>query len=175
MNPRIGTHSHPRAMARGPKHSHAMIKNEAPSPSRMPPMRASSASKCARRASRSARRCEYCSVGVTENSVAHFQPPQVQVQPILGLPAFLFLARAFAVGHRSLIGLVQIAVRAFCAAFCATSCLTASCASATMAGWPTPRASGSCPRYARYWVCRRPLLARHHRLSPKPGRPRCSA
>src|SRR5882724_11366831 len=119
MNPRIGTHSHARAMARGPKHSHAMIKNEAPSPSRMLPMRASSASKCARRASRSARRCEYCSVGVTENSVAHFQRPQVQVQPILGLPAFLFLARAFAVGHRSLFGLVQIAVRAFCAALCA--------------------------------------------------------
>src|SRR5450631_15724 len=66
MNPTMGTHSHQRATKTGPKHSHAMIKNEAPNPSRMLPMRALSRSNCARRVWRSTRRCEYCSVGDTK-------------------------------------------------------------------------------------------------------------
>ena len=64
--------------------------------------------------------------------------------------------------------------RSSCAASCCTSCRTASCASATMAGWPTPRASASCPRSVRCWCPQPPLPARPHRSSPNRGRPRCS-
>ncbi len=63
--------------------------------------------------------------------------------------------------------------RLFCAASCSTSCLTASCASATMAGWPTPRASASCPRCARCSVHRRPAPPHPRPSRPTRGRPRC--
>src|SRR5882757_8093744 len=114
MNPRIGTHSHQRATARGPKHSHAMIKNEAPNPRRMLPMRASSASKCARRVSRSARNREYCSVGDTKNSLAHFPlllPWWANCAESQGSAGFFLLAGAFADRGLRLTGLVRIAVR----------------------------------------------------------------
>src|ERR1700732_58849 len=71
MKPRIGTPSHAPGIESGPKHSHAMIKNEAPIASRVFPMRASSPSKRARRALHSASRCEYCSFGDIKNSLAH--------------------------------------------------------------------------------------------------------
>src|ERR1700733_12647806 len=72
MNPRTGIVSHSAGILAGPKHSQAMIKNEAPMPSRVLSMRALIASKRATRALRSARRAEYCSVGDTKKSVAHY-------------------------------------------------------------------------------------------------------
>src|SRR6267142_5556130 len=91
MNAMTGTLKQRALNPAGPKHSHATIKNKAPTPRRMLSMRAFRASNRARRALRSARRAAIVSVGATKNSVAHFDVPTLEARSIAG---FLFLPRS---------------------------------------------------------------------------------